>query len=289
MSERVWWVAADGATIELTDEVNYRVMWGRTGAWMPVFERVEELVPLQPGSRLREVRAAPREVDLPLLIRAASESAFDALVRSLGRALQPDLGDGRLRVRTADGTTRELVCRYAAGLEGDESITAVGDRWATAIVTFRATDPYWYASSTTSEAFDVNAGFFPFFPFNLLGSRGYRTANINNVGDVLAWPQWVVTGPGDNLVLANVTTGKRLALHSATSEALLAAGQQVIVDTRPGYKTVVDHNGVSLYPLLTAWDLWPLVRGINRVRVELAGTSDATSVVMTWVPGYNRP
>lgn len=289
MAERVWWVAPDLTETELTDEVNYRVMWGRKGAWMPAFERVEETVPLQAGSLLRSVRAAPRDVDLPLHVWAASEAAFDALVRTLGRRLQPNLGDGRLRVQTTDGTTRELICRYAAGLEGDEGITAVGSRWAKLLLTFRATDPYWYSSSDTTVTFDLAAGFFPFFPLNLSGSRGYREVNIYNDGDVRAWPRWVILGPGTNLALRNVTTGKRLAIDSSVWDAL-TSGEQVLVDTRPGYKTITSGDGTSLYYALIGWDFWPLEPGWNRVRVELEGTDDGeTAVIMMYARGYNRP
>lgn len=282
VAEAVEWVAADGTTTALS------VDWDAFGRFMPPIRRNEETVPLQPGARLRDAVHDVREVLLTLILTGVDESALRASLRSLTATFDPSRGDGKLRVTAPDSVQRELTCRYSGGLElserlGDDS----GPGWQEVPALFRAVDPYWYDTSSTVQTFTSGTPqtFFPIFPIRLSSSTVFSSTAVDNTGDVAAWPVWTITGPGTNLVLRNLTTGKTLAMTYT-----LAAGQTITVDTRPGAKTVTLNTGANLYQYLTSPPhLWSLRRGSNTVQVELSSVTSASSVALSYKRGFLTP
>ncbi len=284
MPEQISWVDVDGNEYLLTNIPSIGPLAGRRGVYMPPISFQEEEVPLQPGARLRRVRVSTREIDLPLRIEAVSDSEFRSTLRAWLHRFNPARGDGKLRIVAPDGSERELICRYADGLMGEERSEIAGPYWQEMVLVFRAVDPYWYARNAVVATFVAGAvaGWFPLFPLRLASSSIFTDTAVDNIGDVEAWPEWQITGPGSNLVLRNLSTGKLLSLTVA-----LAAGETVNIDTRPGRKTVKRGNGANLFGSLSATSsLWPLQRGVNSVRIELSGSTVASSVQLSYIPRY---
>lgn len=283
-AETLTWVEANGTELVLTDGVWRNDLAGRLGAWMPPVSFVEEAVPLQPGARLRQVKVGVREVDVPLLLRAPSEPALRTSVRALLRSFNPSRGDGKLRVRAADGSERELTCRYAGGFEGDEGPAAKGNLSQRVVLIFRAADPYWYARTGVQTIYTLGspATFFPFFPLRLSSSTIFADATVANAGDVEAWPVWQLTGPGVDPVLRNLTSGELMSLSLT-----LAAGESLAIDTRPGRKSVTADAGSNQFGALSAASvLWALQAGDNAVRVEMSGATADSQVSLSYTPRY---
>lgn len=275
MAETVTWIDPDGVELELG------VQWDVTGRFSPPTFFDEEGVPGQDGLRLREVRHDARNFVLPLWIEGSSESDLRTQMRSLVSAMNPQRGDGKIRVTSPVGDQREIVCRAASGLEMGERLgDTSGPTVQIAAVVFRAWEPFWQdVSDTVSGPWTVGAApasFFPFFPMRLTSSEVFADVDITNSGDVDAWPVWTVTGPGSSITFQNLTTGYTLMLDTT-----LAVSESVTIDTRPGVKTVVKSDGTNLYPNLSATsNLWPLQRGVNAVQISMGGATSATSVTM---------
>lgn len=267
------WIDADGASITLA------VAWDVQGRGLPPARFETEQVPEQPGERLRAVRHQAREFVLPVWIDGSTESLMWQAVRSLGARMDPTRGDGRIRVTTAVGDQREITCRVQGGFELAERLGEMsGPLVQKAVVSFRASDPYWYDTSDTIVTYQLSgsvATFFPFFPLRLASSEVFADDTINNLGDVDTWPVWTITGPGSAITLRNLTTGKLLTLTGVT----LGAGETVTIDTRPGQKAVYRNDGTNLYGSLTSTSsLWNLQRGQNAVRVEMGSATTDSSV-----------
>ena len=109
----VIWQAPDGILTDLMQPTKHHVQPGRQGAFMPPVSLIEDVVPLQPGGRLRSVQVRPRNVTLPLFIVADSAVNLRQRLRDLLNYLDPTRGDGILRVTTPSGEVRELTCRYS--------------------------------------------------------------------------------------------------------------------------------------------------------------------------------
>lgn len=262
----------------------YLHLKGKRGALMPSFDFVEERVPGLPGSRFNEIRTNPRETVIPLGIQANSEAATIEALRLLLQTLNPLKGIGKLTSVDATGSSRELRCIYAGGLEEEQSGWLY---WKKGLLVVRAFDPYWYDIIDTINNFSTSVGtvatFFPFFPLKLTASEVFNQVSVNNLGDAPTWPVWRITGPGVNLRLINLTTGRSLTFNYTIS-----AGEVVTIDTNPGAKSVVNNNGSNLFSLLDGTsDLWQVVLGGNDISIEMAGASLASLVSLTYRKRYH--
>ncbi len=277
MGDRYLWISPDGTELELPTHDP------KEGTGMvPVALSDRETIG-GAGSVLENVRHGPRTVDLAVTFRdrTGGPDAVRDDLRIAARALDPLRGDGRLRRIRPSGSARELVCRYAGGLELEENDPA----WQPAVLTFRAFDPYWLDEAYTVEAYTTGAGFPTFLPgppFTLSGGTVWATPTLDNGGDAPAWPVWTIVGPANGLEVRNVTTGEELVLST-----VLAVGETITIDTRPGAKTVRDAAGSNLYGDLGAGSrLFALDPGANVLDLELIGASDDSSVSVAYRARY---
>lgn len=281
MSETIVWIDPDGVSTTLHGGTAYFVSWNVSGRFSPQVRIEEEGVPSQDGMRLRELHHEARELTLPVWINSTSETDLRTKLRALTSALNPQRGDGLIRVTSPLGDQREIVCRAVAGLEGSERIGDTTGIYAQLLpIVFRAWEPFWQdASDIVAGPWTVGVApgsFFPFFPLKLTSSEIFAAVSIDNTGDVEAWPVWTVAGPGSSITFQNLTTGNALML-----DVTLLAGESATIDTRPGFKTVTKSDGTNLYPNLSATSsLWPLQRGVNSVQISMGGSTSATSVTM---------
>lgn len=282
MTETVTWIDADGASTTL------EVEWNTSGRFAPPVMFEEEGVPEQSGARLRNVRHGVREFVLPVWIEAATEAALRTAMRDLVKAMNPLRGPGKIRVQSPLGDEREITCSYTDGLDMRETIGETsGPLVQRAPVVFRAHDPYWQAVSDVTDTYSSGdpAPFFPFFPLRLSSSTVFADAAPDNTGDIDAWPVWTILGPGSTIVLRNLTTGYAMELSTT-----LGSSETLTIDTRPGAKTVTKGDGTNLFTSLSTTSyLWPLSAGLNSVRVEMSGTTSASSVTLAFRPRYLSP
>lgn len=278
----------DGVETDLTDHVDFFTLWGVLGRGMPKFDFVEVEIPTSDGVDLRETMARPREVSVPLYVEGDDGPDLTDLLRTLAFRLNPFRGDGLLRTTRAgdEANPRELVCRYAGGLELVESPGMAGTRHQRAVIVFRAaTDPMWRDADDVVEYLDSTGdvgSFFPIPPVVLLSSSVYAETVVDNTGDAVAWPVWTVVGPGSGITIENVTTGAVF-----TMDIELEEGEYVVIDTRPGSKSVVHGvTGENLYGSVTAHDLWGLEPGEQTVRAAISDTTDDTSVLLRYRRRY---
>lgn len=276
---------------DLGSAEGYGVTDAVRGLDMPPSALITDDVPLQPGQRLRSVKVGARVVDLPIFIRANTPSSLQAFIRSLRQALDPTQGDGRLRITPPDGNARDLFCRYAGQWTGDLSPDHYGVVWQENIVTLQANDPYFYATAPTIQDFSIGAAVLTFLstspgdtflPLALAASTVLGDVSVSNTGDVLSWPTWTITGPGSNIILTNLTTNKTLEVDTT-----LGIGDQLVIDTRPGLKTVTGPGGVNLFGSMNATSvIWSLPVGASTVRVAVTGATTDTLVRLSFTTRY---
>ncbi len=285
-TDQLAWIAPDGSPLLLTGAAELDVHWalGVEGRFMPPVRIEAEALPQQHGARLRQVRFEPRDVTLPLTVIGLEESAVRRKLRELLRAFNPCDGDGLLRATSADGQTRELACRYSAGLEGEESRDSMGRTYQRAAVVLRALDPFWRDADEQRATYTVGVavGFLadPFLRSSplLTPDRILGTQRIRNDGDLPAEPVFTVVGPASAFTLTNQRTGERIAYT-----APLAAGEQVTIDTRAGRKSVLRSDGTNLYGNLSLDSvLWDVDPGDSTVELALPGATTATFLTLAY-------
>jgi hypothetical protein len=287
MADQFVWSAPDGTTIDFTDEGSgYRVLAsGTRGLRSVTYEMVTSKYAGMDGETVDAIRAVGNEITLGLMVNAEGEANFRKRARSLVRAMRPKAGLGTLRVASTFGDVRSLDCYCTGGLEGDESPDAIltGAWWRLALK-FYAPDPWWYGEQ---ETYDVGLGsgssFFPIPPITLAPAtvQGHFTVDLTE-SDTVVYPQWVVTGPGSSLTLTNITTGRVITVNAA-----LAAGETMVIDTRPGLQSVRKADGTNLMGTLDSDPaLWPLIDGVNEVSAALTGATTASRIAGVWRARY---
>lgn len=277
--EIIEWVDARGIAWSLTEVGAAVHLDGKRGRFMPPIEYREDAMPDAPGSVLRNIRHAAREVVIPVGFQAGDRGLLRKQVRTWMRRLDPVRGDGKLRITAPNGDRRELICRCVDGPQGDESSDQRSDWSQKMVLVFRAQDPYWYDTVDIVRvvATGGSVGFFPLLPVHLSAGAVGAVSIIENDGDVEAYPVWTVQGPGTGVTIENQTTGDILDMPALS----LTSGQVLTIDTRPRIKAVMREDGTNLRAQLTnASSLWPLVEGDNEVVVSVGGSTSATSSVV---------
>lgn len=289
MAETWSWIDAAGTAWPMNlFAQGMEVMEGVTGRGIPPVRRVRHVVAGQPGQVLDDVKHDLRTLSVPVLLKASTEATRTALIRAWSYRFDPARGTGILDLTAADGDERLLSAIYAGGLE----LTEDADRYPgcqAAVITFEADDPYFYDTATQQQAFvssGVPSTWFTstskkLLPVSLGSSSVLGSASVAVSSDVDTWPTWTIVGPGTNLIITNETTGRSL-LWGGT----LLAGQQLIIDTHPGIKTVLSDTDVNLFGGLTAWDFWPLVPGTNALTVDMSGTDSSSAITVGWVDRF---
>ena len=199
-----------------------------------------------------------------------------------------------LRYTLTDGTVRQLDCFLANSpmfAEVDRKVYNFFEG-----VVLRANDPTLYDPEATSVTFEIGAGGGSFavpmvVPHEVGASVIDELETITYPGTFLAYPIIRITGPIDDCIITNETTGEVLDF---TGDSLSAA-DYYDVDLRYGRKTIVDSAGASQLGTLTSGsDLatWHLAAdpkapgGINSIRVTGSAATEATQVEISYFTRY---
>lgn len=269
------YVDVDGSVVDLNNLVSTWMVKGGRNLFNAPFGFKTFEVPLVAGEVVTSVDVQPRIIDIPVLVTESTRQQFIETMRALVTAMNPQRGEGFLRYGHEHNSTRELKCRYVGGLEGDGNGKGWSPSTGVVILSFRASDPFWYSAGWEGQQFTLSTPvtFFPFFPLRLTQTDVFSTADIVNSGDAEAYPVWTITGPTSGVVLKNVTTDEELSLSIS-----LGSGVSLVIDTRPGIKSVTSSGENYFYTLSSTSVLWSLQRGMNSLQVEMTG-ADANSLV----------
>lgn len=217
---------------------------GVRGMNMPPITRYTSKSPAVAGSRWRGSITDEREVFWPLHLfqKNGSQEWLDHDAR-FWSTLNPDR-TGVWTVEQPNGTARSLTLRFAddGGQSFDTSPELFG--WCAYSVNLIAEQPYWVGEPITrtwgqpAETFNYYggvAGYGP--PYYITSASTMASANIDNPGDVPAWPVWTLQAP---FVSASVGVGgKSVQVPFAMSEGWLR------INSDPTRQTAVDHLGAD--------------------------------------------
>ncbi|MEU7863483.1 hypothetical protein [Nonomuraea sp. NPDC049141] len=259
----------------------------------PVQMNYDEL-PALDGAYLRHIRRQSRELFLPLFLLASDRPQLLQLKRAFLSSLDPAYGAGKLRLTEADGTSRHIEVYYASGAEGDEGKTLTGLHWAKYGLVLRAFDPYFYSGEAQAIEFTPGAlNLKSFFDGLFLGDfplNSNHTLNgvsqVTVTGDVDTWPIWFIHGPCSTVSFTRRTMGVADRVFSAALN--LAPTDLVVIDTRPGMKSVINRTtGANFWPRLgPSPQLWPISPGSNEVIISVADVGAETAVNLLYTPRY---
>jgi len=259
---------------------------GVTGLGLPPVQ-LQWLEGAGDGAVFRGSRIQPRDIDIPLFLRAPDRFSLQNLLSRVAKMLTSPM---TLRFVEDDGSDWSLqVYRVGGGVYAYGVDTRGLDELRT-IVTVRAGDPFWtYSVATQRVVGTSNAGrgllkgTTSLSKLKLSGSSASGLILMENDGDVAAYPVWQITGP-----IAPVSPNPAFVATSQTGESFtwngtLTAGQTLTIDARTA--SVVDGTGANRYgDLAAAPKFWTIPPGISQATISAQGTSSGTAITATWYP-----
>lgn len=253
----------------------FQAMAGVTGLGLPPVN-VQWLEGAGDGARWRGQRVLSRDVDLPLDIVGRDRTHLRELIARLARALA---GECSLVLVDETGVRWSTLVYRTGG--GEITLGSEDARDVQTVVTFRAADPYFTASTISAQKIggDTTSGAFlsSLVALPVAASQAIGEITLDNTGDVDAYPLWEVYGPGRDLTVKS-PSGETLRWTGT-----LTAGEKLIVDTRAG--TVVDGTRANRYGLLApAPRFWTIRPGVSTATASLLDTTSTSKIVCSWQP-----
>ncbi len=280
--ETVIWIDVDGNEWDLNNPAGYFIEApGLLGGFGIPMKLITHEVPGQPGDFEQYVQLSPNDIRAVLHIFAPGEGELEAARRALAEAMRPMRGVGRLRHVSSDGNvTRELFCREIGRFR---DIAGRSPGHLKLGLQFRAADPFWYDTNYTDMVLTPGGTttFFQgsFFPIHISAGGVSSGFTVENYGQGVAWPYWVITGPGTNPTLTNDTTGEELASNISLADST----QILMIDTHPGVSTVFREDGSNQWGTIASDSvLWALAEGVNHVTMSMGSTGAGSALQLRY-------
>lgn len=282
----------NGVTYPL-DDGTYCYWVGDDGLGMAPMHRLSERGPLQHGDTDRGYRLDPRMIRLVLDIVATTRASLFSKRTSLMGILSPVNSNVILQLALDSGTYR-INTNYVAQMAMPSSERLGWNQ--TVVVDLKANDPTWYKSTGDSLSFSLAAGGDSLevpteIPMVVGGSTINTITSATNNGSFYTYPTIRITGPIQNCVITNSTSGDKLDFTGTT----ISGGDYYDINLRYGYKTVTNAAGTNKIADLTSdsdlatWNLLPdpdAVDGINSIQVTGIAASEETNVYLHWYERY---
>lgn len=275
-----------GVVYELTDTSDSRGYFTRRGpaGWGARPYKIVSDPRQRGGDEVRFIRAEPVRLIWPLHVWGDTHLSWLERYRSIKLGFLRTAhrqAPGVLTVARLDGSARSIDVFYEEGFEGN-----AGEDWLSSnpVLTLFAPDGYWRDVNQVIETREFQVGTVPYLaPYRTVSSPQVLGATeIDNVGEVTAWPEWTVTGPASALTGTNLTTGQSFTL---TYE--IDAGETITLTTlQPTARGPADENIMYALDWPTA-DLWGLQPGVNSVEFDVDGAGVGTTVTLRYYPRYD--
>jgi len=259
MSITFTWIDPDAGEVQLGQVSTSRVR-EFSGLGMAPLQHFLEPIPSQHRQAHRGLKFRPRVVQLALRDIQASATAQDTRHQTLLAALNPDRGEGTLKMVLSDGsTTRYLKCYVQEGPNFDSADRPVWGAAQLYTVRFVARDPMLRTASQETDSGNFN------------GATPVDIA-ISNDGHMPTFPVIEITGEVEAPKVELLSTGEYIEFDGYT----VPSGNTLSVDHQAGTAELADGTS-KLSELKKESTLFYLPRGNDTVRLTCtSGTSQVT-------------
>jgi hypothetical protein len=280
-----------GIVYTLADGVNSWVS-AYAGFGVDNLEIIGVRAPGQHGQAFQGIYMPTRTMTVMVDIAHTSAALWRAYDEALRRACSPFKAGSQpaptsyctLRRVTSDGRTRDIHCWLVSYPE--DSADLDGPLYGKRLLKYAAPDPPFFYDPT-AQVLTLSVGgtggiTFPItFPITFTSTAIDETIRPENTGDIETWPTIRLYGPGVNPQIENVTTGYTVNMTGGGGVTLDAGDY---LDVAMGLATVTFHDasaGTSTdvtYKMSAASAFWPLIGGVNAVRVRMASSTSGSAV-----------
>ena len=155
----------------------------------------------------------------------------------------------------------------------------IWNRW---VLSFQCPNPYW--ESGTEETFVIDTGstgrgLLPeLTKLKLRSATTFGVIEVDNQGDVPAYPIWTITGPLEDIVISDGT-------NSFAFEDNVLIGETITINTRTS--EVTDQTGANRYAMLAAAPkLFRVPPGATTITISAVAGNLDSEVTLTYSPQF---
>lgn len=235
------------------------------------------------GQYLGSYFSTGREIVLNIEITDTSDAAFRTDIDALNAAVVPqsqtELPLAVCLPGWAQASRQSNARVIARDIALDYSYTR---HFATCAITFWATDPRLYDSTTqttiiTLPLYNAGVAWAAAWPMAWGATGTSGSASVNNAGTFETRPQMVLAGPVTNPTITNVTTGQSLTFQGL----VMGASDTLSIDM---YAHTALLNGVTnVRGFLTAASVWwVLAPGNTTVQYTANSTLTGSTLTINW-------
>lgn len=261
-----YWIDIDDNEEQLGDTAN-RVVSRYSGLGAAPLERFLQAIPFEHQQIHLGMRFRPRIVQLLINDKRSTVAAQQAVADTLLARLNPDKGEGKLKIILDDGTERQLDCMVIAGPDLSQENRLGTGALRSYLVRFQAANPFLYDPSQKTESDNFN---------------GVTPVDIscNNAGNMGAFPVITIAGPVTHPLITLSETGEFIDL-----DYTIAEGDTVTIRCDPELKSckLGDDTNLAGYVSKTS-AYFDLERGSNTVQIS----ASAGNTGLCTVKWYNR-
>lgn len=200
---------------------------------------ISQKSPGQNGATYLNSYVNTRNVTITIALNAENETALNDLKRTLSRLFNPNL---KSKLKYSNGTYTYDI-DVVVEKTPDFIQTNRNPNYQFCFISLIAHNPYWKDLEFTEEVLSISAGGFEFdlelgdtFEFE---TGGLTTIVVDNIGDVPTPIEVTFNGRASIAKLTNNTTGEYISVNKQIQN-----GEQIIVNTEKGNKSVIFDNGV---------------------------------------------
>lgn len=291
-------------------ETGTKFMMSITGTGMPPINYLNTQSYDQHGQSYYDYRLAPRTIQIVHRVNACSREEYWNNRYGLLNILRPNRqtssasAPGHLRTYFSDGSARQVDAYIDQGPVFAPRSLDSWDEWGIMeTLRFVCPDPTFYdpvphvqsflsTGNESSTHWQLPWTFDGVNDLTFVSMFGGATISTSAyAGNWLSYPRIVLSGPMDNVLITNTSTGKILSLvHS------ISAGQTITIELQYGQRSVVDSLGNNLlYYMspesdLTTFCIQPdptVAGGVNNITFFFSGATDGvTGAVVTYYDRY---
>jgi len=277
----------------ILDDETYCYFIGHSGFGMPGISRIEERSPMQDGITDLGFRLEARTLILVLAIKGKTPEEFYTKRSNLINMFVPSNIAGTVKL-SVGSITREISGHVVSGLEFDLSDN--NPLYQKAAVAIRCGNPTWYDPNGKAVTFNLGGGegtgIIPMeVPYTVGASELNITKSIVYAGNFKTFPIIRIYGAITNPRIVHQQTGYELSFPGVS----IGSGDYYEIDTRFGYKTVKDQDGVSkIFELSNESDLTlftigskpEIADGVNTFTVTGSAVDILTTVEIVYYDRY---
>lgn len=284
-----------------------RALISEAGMGMPPIDYIDQKGPLQHGNTIFDYRLQPRVIQIVFRENGCSRQEYWDIRANILNLLRPnrqsscEFGLGTLRKIYPDQTRRDIRVTLE---QGPEFVARQLGKWdefsVMETLRFIAPDPTFYDPFPVTVNADFSSGGVDLrFPITFLsgavvfgGVSGLFGLNTTYVGTWLSYPTFVLTGPLNNVIIQNTTTGETIDISSYE----IQGGETVTITLEYGNKAINSSLNGSLLRYLSStsdfatFHIEPApkaVGGINSISITCTGIDPTISgVQMSYLTRY---